>query len=162
VLLWPVLLAANSLCLDASGRGVWTATARRENASQIIEAPRRPSLTAVRKIAPLSLSYAGSALRPERRPLLRVVNLDAAQSIGGAARPAPARQPRPFRQKARHGPLLFRVFASVGDDGRVCPPVKTGASRQRRSPKRRRPAVEAPAAWGTGWPPNQQQIGRNI
>jgi hypothetical protein len=45
VLLWPGLFATNSLALDASGKGVRTATARPEKAFEIIEGPRRPSLT---------------------------------------------------------------------------------------------------------------------
>jgi hypothetical protein len=45
VLLWPALFAANSLALKASGKGVWRATAGPGNAFQIIEGPRRPSLT---------------------------------------------------------------------------------------------------------------------
>ena len=45
VLLWPGLFATDSLALDASGKGVWRATARPERAFEIIEGPRRPSLT---------------------------------------------------------------------------------------------------------------------
>jgi len=45
VVLWPALFAANSLALKASGKGVWRATAGPGNAFQIIEGPRRPSLT---------------------------------------------------------------------------------------------------------------------
>ena len=45
VLVWPALLAANSVALKASGKGGWTATARPEKAFKIIDGPRRPSLT---------------------------------------------------------------------------------------------------------------------
>ena len=45
VLLWPALFATDSLALGALGKGVWTATARPEKAFQIIEGPRRPSVT---------------------------------------------------------------------------------------------------------------------
>jgi len=45
VLLWPALFATNSLALDASERGVWRAAAGPENAFEVIEGPRRPSLT---------------------------------------------------------------------------------------------------------------------
>jgi len=61
VLRWPGLFATNSLALGALGKGVWTATARPGNAFQIIEGPRRPSLTDRGKIAALSLNYAGGA-----------------------------------------------------------------------------------------------------
>ena len=45
MLLWPGLFATDSLALDASGKGVWRATARPEKAFEIIEGPRRTSLT---------------------------------------------------------------------------------------------------------------------
>ena len=43
VVLWPALFATNSL--EASGKGVWRATGRPENAFEIIARPGRPSLT---------------------------------------------------------------------------------------------------------------------
>ena len=45
VLLWRALFATNCVALKASGRGVWAATGRPEKAFEIIEGPRRPSLT---------------------------------------------------------------------------------------------------------------------
>jgi hypothetical protein len=45
VLVRPALFAADSLALEASGKGVWRATAGPENAFQIIEGPERTSLT---------------------------------------------------------------------------------------------------------------------
>ena len=45
VLLRPALVATNSLASEASGKGVWRATAGPEKAFEIIEGPRRPSLT---------------------------------------------------------------------------------------------------------------------
>jgi len=61
VLLWPALFATNSLALDASGRGVWRATARPENAFEIIEGAERTPSRTVMEIAALSLNYAGGA-----------------------------------------------------------------------------------------------------
>jgi len=45
VLLWAALFATSSLALDASGGGVWRATARPEKAFGIIEGAERTSLT---------------------------------------------------------------------------------------------------------------------
>jgi len=118
VVLWPALFATNSLGLKASGKGVWRAAARPENAFQVIEGPRRPPLTDREENRPAfpqlrwrrSLSLAGLGRLAGGMAYAGVAQADQLRPASGAnsgSASANSRSSKANVEKYRCGPGLF-------------------------------------------------------